>query len=130
MSRSEECARRNLVFGRHNHSMQNLLWFVIAAACEMAGCYAAWTWLRLGRSVWWLVPGALSLVVFAVALTRVDSAFAGRAFAAYGGVYIVSALVWLMVVERTMPRATDLLGSILCLAGAVVILFGPRWTAS
>jgi small multidrug resistance family-3 protein len=109
--------------------MQNLLWFLLAAAFEIAGCHAAWMWLRLGRSAWWLAHGALSLILFALALTRVDTAFAGRAFAAYGGVYIVSSLVWLAVVERTTPRSTDVLGAALSLAGAAVILFGARWTA-
>lgn len=109
--------------------MQSFLWFVIAAALEIAGCYAAWMWLRLGRSAWWLLPGGVSLLLFSVALTRVDTGFAGRAFAAYGGLYIVSALVWLAFVERTMPRATDLLGAALCLAGAAIIVFGPRLTA-
>jgi len=108
--------------------MQNVLWFVLAAACEIAGCYAAWMWLRLGRTIWWLAPGAISLLVFAVVLTRVDAAFAGRAFAAYGGVYIVSSLVWLAVIERTTPRLTDVLGAGLCVAGAAVILYGSRIT--
>jgi small multidrug resistance family-3 protein len=110
--------------------MQNLLWFVLAAACEIAGCYAAWMWLRLGRSIWWVVPGAISLLVFAILLTRVDAAFAGRAYAAYGGVYIVSSLVWLAVVERTAPRVADVLGALLCLGGAAVILYGSRITAA
>lgn len=109
--------------------MQNFLWFGIAAACEIAGCYTAWMWLRLGRSAWWLGPGALSLLLFAVTLTRVEAAFAGRAFAAYGGVYIVSALVWLAVVERTTLRISDLIGSLFCLGGAAIILYGPRWSA-
>jgi small multidrug resistance family-3 protein len=106
--------------------MQNVLWFAIAAVCEIAGCYAAWMWLRLGRSAWWLLPGMLSLALFALVLTRVDTAFAGRAFAAYGGVYIVSALIWLLLVEHTLPRISDIVGSILCLAGAAVILMGAR----
>ena len=110
--------------------MQNIGWFLVAAACEIAGCYAAWMWLRLGRSAWWLAPGTLSLVVFAIALTRVDAAFAGRAFAAYGGVYIVSALLWMIVVERTAPRMTDVVGSAVCLAGAAIILYGGRWMAA
>ncbi len=109
--------------------MQNILWFALAAACEIAGCYAAWMWLRLGRSAWWLAPGAVSLLVFAVALTRVDAAYAGRAYAAYGGVYIVSPLVWLAIVERTTPRPSDLLGALLCIAGACVILLGTRSAA-
>src|SRR5687768_5152568 len=103
-------------------AMPNYGWFVIAAVCEIAGCYAAWMWLRLARSVWWMVPGMLSLSLFAIVLTRVDVNFAGRAFAAYGGVYIVSALVWLAVVERTLPRWTDVAGSVLCLLGAAMIL--------
>ncbi len=106
--------------------MQNVLWFVLAAACEIAGCYAAWMWLRLGRSVWWLAPGAMALLVFAFALTRVETAFAGRAYAAYGGVYIASSLVWLAVVERTAPRAADYAAALLCVAGAAVILYGSR----
>jgi small multidrug resistance family-3 protein len=108
---------------------RNVAWFLTAAVLEIAGCYAAWMWLRLGRSALWLIPGTLSLIAFALALTRVDTAFAGRAFAAYGGIYIVCALVWMMVVERTMPRGSDLLGSAVCLAGAAIILYGARLTA-
>jgi small multidrug resistance family-3 protein len=109
--------------------MHNVLWFLIAAVCEIAGCYAAWMWLRLSRSAWWLAPGTVSLIVFALALTRVDAAFAGRAFAAYGGIYIVSSLLWMRVVERTAVRITDFAGAAVCLAGAAIILYGARWTA-
>ena len=59
-----------------------------------------------------------------------DAAFAGRAYAAYGGVYIVSSLVWLALVEQTKPRMTDILGAVLCLAGAAAILYGSRWTSA
>ncbi|HTO41131.1 MAG TPA: hypothetical protein VL026_09170, partial [Rhizomicrobium sp.] len=69
--------------------------FVGAALAEIAGCFAFWAWLRLDRSPLWLVPGAVSLCLFAYLLTLVDSAYAGRAYAAYGGVYIVCALGWL-----------------------------------
>jgi small multidrug resistance family-3 protein len=109
--------------------MQNLLWYILAAVCEIGGCYAVWMWLRLGRTALWLVPAVLILIVFAVALTRVDTAFAGRTFAAYGGVYIVSSLAWLAIVERTVPRASDLIGSAVCLAGAAIIFFGARGAA-
>jgi small multidrug resistance family-3 protein len=68
----------------------------------------------------------LALVLFAIVLTRVDAAFAGRAFASYGGVYIVGSLAWLMVVERAAPRMTDVIGSAVCLVGAAVILYGAR----
>ncbi|MGQ7956943.1 YnfA family protein [Pseudomonas sp. SP16.1] len=110
--------------------MLNYLWFLLAALLEIAGCYAFWTWLRLDRSAWWLLPGLLSLALFALVLTRVEAAFAGRAYAAYGGVYIVASLAWLAFIEKTRPLASDWLGAALCLAGAVIILFGPRFAPS
>jgi len=100
--------------------------FVLAALAEIAGCFAFWAVLRLGRSGWWLAPGVLSLVLFAWLLTRVDADFAGRAFAAYGGIYIIASLAWLWVVEGVRPDRWDLVGAGLCLAGAAVILLGPR----
>jgi small multidrug resistance family-3 protein len=65
-------------------------------------------------------------VLFAFLLTRVDSDFAGRAYAAYGGIYIVASLVWLWAVEGARPDRWDLLGSLVCLAGAAIILWAPR----
>jgi small multidrug resistance family-3 protein len=104
--------------------MINLVWFFLAAVCEIAGCFTLWMWLRLGRSPLWMVPGTLSLVIFAILLTRVDSEMAGRAYAAYGGIYIVISLVWLAVVERSRPVWTDYLGAVLCILGAAVLLAG------
>jgi small multidrug resistance family-3 protein len=106
--------------------MQNWLWFIGAAFCEIAGCYAFWAWLRLEKSPLWLVPGTLSLMVFAYVLTRVEADFAGRTFAAYGGVYIVSSLVWLFIVEDTRPHQWDILGALFCIVGAGIILFAGR----
>jgi small multidrug resistance family-3 protein len=106
--------------------MNSLLWYVLAAVGEIAGCFTFWAWLRLGKSPVWTIPGMVSLACFAVALTRIDAAWAGRAYAAYGGVYIVSSLVWMWLVERSVPDRWDLLGATVCLAGAAVILFGPR----
>ena len=101
----------------------------MAALAEIAGCFAFWSWLRLGRSVLWLVPGLLALMLFAWALTRVDADFAGRAYAAYGGVYIAASLVWLWMVEGTRPDRFDLGGAALCLMGAGMILLGRRIVA-
>jgi small multidrug resistance family-3 protein len=101
-------------------------WFLLAALAEIAGCFAFWAVLRLGRSVWWLLPGLVALAVFALALTRVEAAFAGRAFAAYGGIYIAASLGWLWLVEGARPDRWDLAGGAICLAGAAVILWGPR----
>ncbi len=100
--------------------------YLAAAAGEIAGCFAFWAWLRLGRSPWWAVAGVAALVAFAWFLTRVDTAFAGRAYAAYGGVYIASSLAWLWAVEGHRPDRWDVAGALICLIGAAVILLGPR----
>jgi small multidrug resistance family-3 protein len=100
--------------------------FLLAAFFEIAGCFAFWAWLRLHRSAWVLVPGVLSLLVFAWMLTRAEAPFAGRAYAAYGGIYIAMALLWLLLVERMVPDRWDLTGALLCVIGALVILLGPR----
>lgn len=83
-------------------------------------------WLRLGKSPWLILPSVVSLVAFAWLLTLVESDAAGRAYAAYGGVYIAAALVWLWRVEGVSPDRWDLLGTALCLAGATIILSGRR----
>lgn len=106
--------------------LTSLAWYGLAALAEIAGCFAFWSWLRLGRSVLWLVPGLLALMLFAWALTRVDVDFAGRAYAAYGGVYIAASLGWLWMVEGTRPDRFDLGGATLCLMGAGMILLGRR----
>lgn len=106
--------------------MRSLLWYVIAALGEISGCFAFWAWLRMGRSVFWIIPGLASLAFFAFALTRIDAAYAGRAYAAYGGIYILSSLFWLWAVENTRPDPWDVLGAAVCLIGAALILFGPR----
>lgn len=103
--------------------------FAAAALLEIAGCFAFWAWLRLDRSAWWLLPGSAALLGFAWLLTRIDAAHAGRAFAAYGGVYIACSLAWLWAVEGARPDRWDALGAALCLAGAALILFGPRGAA-
>jgi len=106
--------------------MNTIAIYASAALAEIAGCFTFWAWLRLGRSIWWLLPGMASLALFAFLLTRVDTAFAGRAYAAYGGVYIVSSLIWLWVVEGKIPDRWDVFGAAICLIGAGIILFGPR----
>lgn len=97
-----------------------------AALAEIAGCFTFWAWLKLGKPVWWLLPGLAALALFAWLLTLIDSAAAGRAFAAYGGVYIVASLAWMWLVEKVSPDRFDLAGAVLCLAGAAVIVAAPR----
>ena len=100
--------------------------FWMAAFFEIAGCFAFWAWFRLGRAVWWTLAGTGSLVLFALCLTRIDVSYAGRAFAAYGGIYIVSSLAWVWMAEDIRPDRWDATGALICLIGASVILWGPR----
>ena len=104
-------------------------WAANVTNSEIGGCFAFWAWLKLGRSALWALPGVALLVIFALLLTRIDAMFAGRAYAAYGGVYIAASLVWLWSVEGARPDRWDLVGAVICLAGAAVILFGPRGAA-
>ncbi len=97
-----------------------------AAVAEITGCFAFWAWLRLDHSAWWLIPGMAALALFAFLLTLVDSAFAGRAYAAYGGVYIAASLSWMWIVEGSRPDRWDAIGAAICLVGMTVILFAPR----
>ncbi|KPB64291.1 UPF0060 membrane protein [Pseudomonas amygdali pv. myricae] len=108
----------------------NYLWFFLAALFEIFGCYAFWLWLRQGKSALWVIPALISLTLFALLLTRVESAYAGRAYAAYGGIYIVASIAWLGLVERVRPLGTDWLGLAFCVIGATIILLGPRWSAA
>ena len=102
--------------------------YALAALAEIAGCFAFWAWIRLDRSPLWLLPGIVSLALFAYLLTRVDSEAAGRAYAAYGGVYIVASILWLWLVEHRTPDRWDIIGAAVCLVGATIILAGPRTT--
>ncbi|WP_029351557.1 YnfA family protein [Bosea sp. 117] len=100
--------------------------FVLAAFFEIAGCFAFWAVVRSGASALWLAPGLVSLVAFAALLTQVDASAAGRAFAAYGGVYVAASLAWLWAVEGFRPDRWDLVGGAVCLTGAAIVVFGPR----
>jgi len=100
--------------------------YIGAALAEIGGCFAFWAWLRLDKSPLWLVPGMASLAIFAWLLTLVESDAAGRAYAAYGGVYICASLAWLWAVEGLRPDRWDVTGAAICLLGASVIIMAPR----
>lgn len=99
--------------------------FVATALAEIVGCYLPYLWLREGRSAWLLLPAAASLAIFAWLLTLHPTA-AGRVYAAYGGVYVGVAILWLWAVDRIAPTTTDLVGAAVCLLGMGIIMFGPR----
>lgn len=99
--------------------------FIVTALAEILGCYLPYLWLKGGKSVWLLVPAAISLALFAWLLTLHPTA-AGRVYAAYGGVYITVAILWLWSVDGIRPSGWDLLGCAMALAGMAIIMFAPR----
>jgi len=100
--------------------------FALAALAEIAGCFAFWSYVKMDKSPFWLVPGIAFLVLFAYLLTRADTELAGRAYAAYGGIYIASSMAWLWIVEGTRPDRWDVIGMTICLLGSLVILLPSR----
>ena len=103
-----------------------LIVYPAAALAEIAGCFAFWAWWRLGHSPLWLVLGITALAAFAFLLALVPADHAGRAFAAYGGVYIVASILWGWAAEGVRPDRWDIAGGLVCIAGALIILAGPR----
>ncbi|WP_219592295.1 YnfA family protein [Aeromonas salmonicida] len=99
--------------------------FLITAVAEIVGCYLPYLWLTQGRSLWLLLPAGLSLVLFAWLLSLHPTA-AGRVYAAYGGVYIFVAILWLWLVDGVRPTLWDLVGSLVALLGMAIIMFAPR----
>ena len=108
--------------------MKQLALFLVAALAEIGGCFAFWAWLRLDRSPLWLIPGMVSLAIFAWVLALSEAEAAGRTFAAYGGVYVVTALLWLRVVDGVKLSAFDWVGAGVALLGMWIIVTG--WKAA
>jgi small multidrug resistance family-3 protein len=105
--------------------LKTLFLFLATAIAEIIGCYLPYLWVKQGHSAWILIPAAASLALFAWLLTLHPTA-AGRTYAAYGGVYIFTAVLWLWVVDGIRPTAWDVAGSAVALAGMAIIMFGPR----
>ena len=99
--------------------------FIITALAEIIGCYLPYLWLREGKPIWLLIPAAFSLALFAWLLSLHPEA-AGRVYAAYGGVYICMAIIWLWAVDGIRPTTWDLVGSAIALLGMAIIMFAPR----
>ena len=100
--------------------------YIAAALAEIAGCFAYWAWLKLDRSPLWRAPGMVSLALFAWLLTFIPGEAAGRAYAAYGGVYIAASVLWLWLMEGQRPDRWDLTGLAVCLVGSAIILLPSR----
>ena len=105
--------------------IKTLLLFALTAVAEIVGCYLPWLWLKKGGSVWLLLPAAVSLAAFAWLLTLHEAA-SGRVYAAYGGMYISVAILWLWTVDGIRPSAWDVAGVVVTLAGMSIIAFQPK----
>ena len=115
------------MLGMLGYLVKTLGLFVITAIAEILGCYLPYLWLKKGASVWLLVPAALSLALFAWLLSLHPTA-AGRVYAAYGGVYVSVAILWLWLVDTVRPTTWDLVGLVFCLLGMAVIMLGAHLT--
>ncbi len=105
--------------------LKTIALFFVTAIAEIVGCYLPYLWLTQGKSAWLLVPAAFSLAAFAWLLSLHPTA-AGRVYAAYGGVYISVAILWLWAVEGITPTVWDLVGAGVSLVGMAIIMFAPR----
>lgn len=105
--------------------LKTIALFIVTAVAEIVGCYLPYLWLREGKSAWLIVPAAASLALFAWLLSLHPTA-AGRVYAAYGGVYIFVAILWLWSVDGIRPTVWDLVGSAVALVGMAIIMFAPR----
>ncbi|MCX7794354.1 MAG: YnfA family protein [Thermodesulfovibrionales bacterium] len=99
--------------------------FLLTAIAEIVGCYLPYLWLKGRAPLWVLVPASLSLAVF-VYLLSLHPTDAGRVYAAYGGVYVATALLWLWIVDGVRPHMWDITGSAVAIIGMAIIMFAPR----
>lgn len=99
--------------------------FVATAVAEIVGCYLPYLWLRDRAPIWVLVPAAIALAIFVWLLTLHPTA-AGRVYAAYGGVYVATAIVWLWLIDGVRPTPWDIAGSLVAISGMAIIMLAPR----
>ena len=107
--------------------LKTIALFLVTAVAEIVGCYLPYLWLKQDKSIWLLIPAAISLSLFAWLLTLHPTA-AGRVYAAYGGVYIFVAILWLWLVDGVKPTTWDIVGALVALMGMAIIIFSPKST--
>lgn len=100
--------------------------YIAAAFFEIFGCYAFWMAIKMGKGNLWIALGVISLILFAWALAKIDVEFAGKAYAVYGGIYILSSVAWLWGVEKVVPTRWDIIGGFISVVGAAIIFFNSK----
>lgn len=106
-------------------AIKSVLFYVLAGLCEIGGGYLVWLWLKEGKPLWYGIAGAIILAVYGYVMTFQPSTF-GKAYAVYGGIFIVMAIVWAWKVDHFKPDKYDVIGAVIVLAGVSLILFMPR----
>lgn len=104
----------------------DIVFYILAAFFEIFGCYAFWSAIKLEKGNIWLVLGVVSLILFAWALAKIDVSFAGKAYAVYGGIYILASVGWLWGVEKVVPTRWDIIGGLISVLGAAIIFFNSK----
>ncbi len=104
---------------------KSIILFILAGLCEIGGGYLVWLWLRKGNSIWIGILGGVVLVLYGIIPTFQPAHF-GRVYAAYGGIFIVVALLWGTAVDKKRPDRPELIGALIALIGAAVIFYAPR----
>ena len=104
---------------------KSLFYFVLAGLCEIGGGYLVWIWLRNGESIYYAFAGAVILILYGIIPTFQPAHF-GRVYAAYGGIFIVSSLIWGALVDKKNPDKYEIIGALIALAGVLIIFYIPR----
>lgn len=99
--------------------------FILAGVCEIGGGYLVWLWLREGKSIWIGITGGAILVLYGIVATRQTATF-GRVYAAYGGIFIVMAILWGWLIDKKTPDRFELIGGLIALLGMLIIMYWPR----
>jgi small multidrug resistance family-3 protein len=103
----------------------SILSFVLAGLCEIGGGYLIWLWLREGKSVWLALGGAILLTAYGFVATLQPANF-GRAYAAYGGIFIILSIIWGWLIDKIPPDRLDWIGTAIILVGVLVMMYAPR----
>ncbi|MBW4553822.1 MAG: YnfA family protein [Aphanocapsa sp. GSE-SYN-MK-11-07L] len=106
-------------------TLRSLIFFLLAGICEIGGGYLIWLWLREGKSPWLGLIGAIILFGYGVIPTLQPASF-GRVYAAYGGVFVLLAMLWGWRIDGVVPDKFDWFGSLIALLGVMVIMYAPR----
>lgn len=111
----------------HLEIIKSIFYFILAGLFEIGGGYLVWLWIRDGKSFWYGLAGAISLIIYGVVPTlQPPNSNFGRVYAAYGGIFIVLSILWGWKIDNIVPDRFDLIGGFIALIGVLIIMYSPR----